>query len=212
MRNILVILMMLPTLIHISAEDKADVTEVQPTNEQTVADLPVMQVAVEDIEFDNSDVEVTRPDSHFAWGVDLGAAFDMTTHDMSMFDIHANFGWRGGIMRFIGIGAGINMMMSNSSRSYPVYAMARTSFSTEPKLSFLDLRAGMAFNSIESYKSRTDPYLSVGWGVTLASSEKFTSHIILSYMFMPLGDGVRDGIAHHLPDLHFASLRIGASF
>jgi len=156
--------------------------------------------------------KVTNPVSHFAWGIDIGAAIDMTSNDMTFFDIHGYVGYRNPWLRFAGVGAGIDMMLSNSSRSYPVYAMFRTSFSSRPRLSFLDLRAGCAFNSIDTYKQQTDFYGSLGWGVTLASSRTFTSHIILSYTFMPLSDVMTDSGVRHMPDLHFASIRIGASF
>ena len=155
---------------------------------------------------------VENPVSHFAWGIDLGAAIDMTSNDMSFIDIHANLGYRNDWMRFAGIGAGINMMLSNSSRSYPVYAMARTSFSSRPQLSFLEAKVGCAFNSIDSYSSQTDFYGSLGWGITLASSRTFTSHIVLSYVFMPLHDVTTDTGVQHMPDLHYAALKIGASF
>lgn len=171
---------------------------------------------------------------HFTWGADAGSAVDLTGNDMTSIDLHGYFGYKGGALRILGVGAGINTMINNSSRCYPVYALLRTSFSTRPQLCFLDLRAGVSFNNILTYKSQTDFYGSLGIGITLASGKKFSSHIILSYNFMPIrnftvysevpadlpgenfeGDTPPTTIVEHsesFPDLHYAAIRIGCSF
>lgn len=172
---------------------------------------------------------------HFTWGADLGSSVDLTANDMTSVDIHGYFGYKGHWLRFAGIGTGINSMLGNSSRCYPVYAMLRTSFSSQPQLCFLDLRLGISFNNILDLSSQTDFYGSVGLGVTLARGKKFASHIILSYNFMPTGPyttytevpvtdspgEVFDGeqtptttVASRqtFPNMHFAAIRIGCSF
>lgn len=185
-------------------------------NEHTVPDAEQVEVpaavVVDPVALVEQGPRVVNPVSHFAWGIDAGVAVDMTSNDMTFADIHGYVGYRNSWLRFAGLGAGIDMMLSNSSRSYPVYAMLRTSFSTRPKLSFLDLRAGCAFNSIDTFKSQTDFYGSLGWGVTLASSKTFTSHIILSYTYMPLSDIDTEQGVQRMPDLHYATIRIGVSF
>lgn len=172
---------------------------------------------------------------HFTWGADLGSSVDLTANDMTSVDIHGYFGYKGHWLRFAGVGAGINAMLGNASRCYPIYAMLRTSFSSRPQLCFLDLRLGISFNSIMNFSSQTDFYGSVGLGITLAKGKKFASHIILSYNFMPIrpytlytevpvtdspgelfeGDPIPTttiATHHSFPDLHFAAIRIGCAF
>lgn len=177
---------------------------------------------------------------HFTWGADLGSAVDLTANDMTNIDINGYFGYKGPWTRLTGIGAGIISMIGNSSRCYPVYAIFRSSFTREPSLCFLDLRLGVSFNNILEYKSQTDFFGSIGIGITLAKGKKFSSHIVLAYTFMPLrsiktieqlpgaageiGGEVFEGdepqpaptttttITTHLPNLSFASIRIGCAF
>lgn len=196
---------LLPSLLLAATVSYADDTEVQNS-------LPAATDNLFDVKLAEPTSLVVIPRGHFAWGVDVGAAVDMTSNDMTFVDIQGYFGYRSNFIRMLGVGAGINMMLSNSSRSYPVFAMFRTSFSSQPRLSFLDLRAGCAFNSIDTYKSQTDFYGSIGWGITLASSRTFTSHIILSYVYLPLSDVITETGTHHMPDLHYATIRLGASF
>ncbi|MDE6282374.1 MAG: hypothetical protein K2L97_00110 [Muribaculaceae bacterium] len=172
---------------------------------------------------------------HFTWGADLGSAIDLTANDMSSIDISAYLGYKGSWVRFAGIGAGITSMISNASRCYPIFAMLRTSFSTRPQLCFLDLRLGLSVNNILEYQSQTDFFGSLGIGITLAKGSKFSSHLIVSYNFMPIrpytvytqvtdtevrGEQFEDhpqepqiiATRQRFPDLHFAAIRIGCSF
>lgn len=123
---------------------------------------------------------------HFAWGIDAGSSVDITCNDMTTIDLHAYFGYKGPWLNFLGAGAGINAMINNGSRCYPVYMMLRTSFCRQPQLCFLDLRAGVSFNSIMDNKSQTDFYGTLGVGLNLATGRKFSSHLIVSYNYMPL--------------------------
>lgn len=172
---------------------------------------------------------------HFTWGTDLGSTVDLTANDMTSVNIHGYFGYKGSWIRFLGVGAGINSMLNNASRCYPMYTMLRTSFSPQPKLCFLDLRLGVSVNNILDYSSQTNFYGSAGLGITLAKGKKFSSHIIISYDFMPTrpytvyteepdtnaSGEVFDGedtptktVATRttFPNLHYAAIRIGCSF
>lgn len=163
---------------------------------------------------------------HFSWGVDLGTGVDMTANDMSFFSIHGYLGYKSNTLKFLGVGAGMDIMMNNPSRSYPIYAMLRTSFSNRPRICFLDLRAGVSFNSMFDYKSQTDFYGTIGFGFVLAYGKSFSSHIIIGYSFMPMHDiweqpdpdpadtsgTIPDMVRHRLSDLHCASIRIGCAF
>lgn len=149
---------------------------------------------------------------HFTWGVDLGSGVDLTSHDMTMFELGACFGYKGSWMRFAGIGATIVSMMNNSSRCYPVYGMLRTSFSRYHRLCFMEVQAGVSFNSILDYKQQTDFYGSLGIGLTLAHSRKFTSHVVLRGVFMPLSPVDIDGVRHLTYDIGYACIGIGCAF
>ncbi len=161
--------------------------------------------------------------SHFSWGADLGTSIDLTTSDMTSVNLHACLGYKSRSIRFLGIGAGINTMMNNSSRSYPVYAMLRTSFSSRPRLCFMDLRLGAVFNNFYEFKNQTDLYSSMGLGITLAAGRRFSSHLVIGYTFMPVrnleakeaagpADAEKLPEPRPVPDLHLASIRIGCSF
>ena len=149
---------------------------------------------------------------HFAWGADLGSSIDLTGNAMTNINICANLGYRNNWFRLLGIGGSIHIMMSNASRSIPVYAIAQTSFSSRPRLCFMDLRAGISMNNIENQNTQTGAYGSLGLGVTLAHSRKFASHLILAYSFIQRKDYSTEEGMTTLDDLHMASLRIGVTF
>ncbi len=149
---------------------------------------------------------------HFTWGVDLGSAIDLTSHDMSIFELGASFGYKGGWFRFAGVGATIVSMINNSSRCYPIYGMVRTSFTPEHKLCFMELKAGVSINTINEFATQTDFYGSLGVGLTLAHSRKFSSHVILRGIFMPLHSVEIDGVRQLDYSLGYAAIGIGCAF
>lgn len=149
---------------------------------------------------------------HFTWGVDVASGVDLTARDMTMLHIGGAFGYKGGIMQFAGVGASIISMMNNSSRCYPVYAIARTSFCRRYQPCFLEVKAGISFNSILERPNSSDPYGSVGVGFNLAHSRNFNSYILLSAIIQPVK-------SYDTPDAHmpgftvaYASIGIGCSF
>ena len=148
----------------------------------------------------------------FAWGADLGGGIDMSGNDMSTINLDAYFGYRAPALDIVGIGAGINMMVSNSTRSFPVYAVVRTSFRKRPSLCFLDLRGGLVFNNIGSSTTRSQLYLSPGVGVNLAGGSTFSSYVIVSYVYngmRPYEDSER---YYDINGLHMACVRLGIRF
>lgn len=149
---------------------------------------------------------------HFTWGVDLGSGVDVTAHGMTMFELGGVFGYKGRWLRFAGVGASIMSMMDNSSRCYPVYAMLRTSFSPYRRLCFLEVKGGVSFNSILEYGSHAELYGSLGIGLTLAHSRKFSSHVVLRGIYMPLKPVYVDGVRHLDYDLGYAAIGIGCAF
>lgn len=149
---------------------------------------------------------------HFAWGASLGSSIDMTGQDMTAVDIDAFFGYKGDYIRFAGMGAGIRMMVSNSSRSYPVYAMLRTSFTKSPSFLYLELKGGVGFTNLYTDIYQRNFVGGITIGFTLAHSRTFSSNFSLGYEYMPLSNGKIDGVDTRFSDLHYASIRIGASF
>ncbi len=157
-------------------------------------------------------MEDKSPMSHFCWGADLGGSIDMSGHDMSTIDIGANFGYKNDYLRLLGIGASLNMMVSNSNRSFPIYGIVRTNFMNRPSLCFFDARAGVSLNYFEDNVSQAGLFLSGGIGFNLALGQKFKSHIILSYNYFDRGYYTRDGVDYNQPDLHLVTMRLGVSF
>lgn len=150
--------------------------------------------------------------THFCWGADVGGGVDMTGNNMSYIDISANFGYKNDLIKMLGVGAGLNVMVSNSCRSFPVYALFRTSFTTKPSLCFMELRTGASVNYLPGNESQTGLYLSGGLGVHLATGRTFSSHLVLSYSFFDRGYITHEGTNFSMPDLHYAGIRIGISF
>lgn len=150
--------------------------------------------------------------TRFAWGASFGSDIDLTGNDKSDVSIDAYFGIRMPAIQLLGIGAGIDVPVSNSWRSYPVYALLRTNFLRRPSLCFLDARGGLSVNLLEYNQKQTGGYGSIGVGFQLASSSKFTSHLILAYSFFSRKDYMHGDECVKVDDLHMATMRIGISF
>jgi len=78
--------------------------------------------------------------THFAWGADFGASIDLGGDEMTCIDFDVMFGMRRGWIKFLGIGAQADIMVSNSCRSFPLYAEFRTNFRNSPSILFWDLK------------------------------------------------------------------------
>lgn len=157
-------------------------------------------------------IETSPAPSHFVWGADLGSSIDMSGQDLTAIDLDAHFGYKGDYIRFAGLGAGIRMMVSNSSRCYPVYAMFRSSFTCNPSLCFAQLKLGVSFNNFYTDTYQRDFYGSLGLGFTLATGRSFSSHIVLSYDYMPVRRKYVPEAVSPLSDIHYATISIGVSF
>ncbi len=150
---------------------------------------------------------------HFAWGAEAGSSIDLSAHDMSSFDINAFFGIKYRWINFAGIGVGADIMISNSCRSYPLFALFRTDFSPKPRLLFMDLRGGVVLNYLPGNVSQRAPWFSPGLGINLARSRSFQSYIVAAYTYLGRKDVMEDGgYAHPYPSLNMASIRLGIKF
>lgn len=151
--------------------------------------------------------------SPFTWGADVGAAVDASGHDMSAFTIDAYFGCSNPYIDIAGIGAGIDMMVSNSCRTFPIYGIVRTSFRRRPSLCFMDFRCGGAINNMSNGSTLNAFYISPGVGFNLALSPKFKSYFIVSYTYNDIGKYAPEpGVTAITHGLHLINARIGITF
>lgn len=147
----------------------------------------------------------------FTWGAEVGSGIDMGGDNMSTLNIAALIGYRTSWINFAGIGLGIDMMMSNSCRAFPIYGMVRSSFSAKPKLFFAEMRAGVAINQATDVPNRTNLFLQPGAGIYLATGKTFSSYLTLSYTYnaMTFYGDKKDTLVH---GLNMATLSLGVTF
>jgi hypothetical protein len=148
----------------------------------------------------------------FTWGAELVGNVDLSHHDMSSVGINAEFGFEKSWVRFLGVAAEADVMVSNSSRAFPIALVFRTDFSHTRRLLFLDLRGGAVLNYPSVFSQSTNGYASGGIGVTLATGKTFSSHLIVAYSYFGQ-DQCSNGIyVRHCPGYSYATLRLGLQF
>ncbi len=145
----------------------------------------------------------------FAWGGDLGVGIDVGGHDMSDINLNSYFGISNRFFQLLGIGAGIDMVMSNDGRFFPVYAISQSSFGYKNALAFGDLRVGCAFNNVGNGFHQTSFYVSPGVGFHLATGANYRSYLIVSYVFNGLD---YTSTTERIRGLHYAKVCIGITF
>lgn len=148
----------------------------------------------------------------FSWGAEAGTSIDMSESDMSSVDFNATFGLRYRWINFAGVGAGANIMVSNSSRTYPVFAVFRTDFASSVNFLFLDLRGGAALNYLPGNVSQTGAYGSAAIGFVLATGKTFRSYITAGYTYIGRRDVELGGHVVEYKPLSMVSIRLGISF
>ena len=159
----------------------------------------------------NAQTNDNTPQHGFTWGVEVGSGIDMGGDNMSTLNLAALIGYRTSWINFAGVGLGIDMMMSNSCRSFPIYGMIRSSFAEKPKLFFAEMRAGVALNQATDVPDRTNLFLQPGAGIYLATGKTFASYITLSYTYnaMTFYGEKKDTLVH---GLNMATLSLGVTF
>lgn len=150
--------------------------------------------------------------NHFAWGAEISGGIDMTSSDMSTVNLDAYLGYRNSWIEVLGVGAGVNMMVNNSARAFPVYGIFRTGFSKKPTLLFMDLRGGIVFNNMTNSTQQTSAYVSPGIGVNLAGGETFQSYVTLSYVYNGLKSFPLSDRQVRMDGLSMACVRFGIRF
>lgn len=148
----------------------------------------------------------------FTWGAEFGGSVDLSAHDMSSIDFSAAFGLRYRWITFAGAGAAANVMVSNSCRTYPIFAMLRTSFSNRPRLVFVEARGGVALNYLPDNTDQAGPYGSLSIGFNLAGGQKFQSYITAGYTFVSRKDVTTEIGTQPYEDLSYAGIRLGVMF
>lgn len=147
----------------------------------------------------------------FTWGAETGTGIDMGGDNMSTLNLRATAAYSGPWLELAGIGAGVDMVMSNSTRSFPIYAILRSSFTRRPSLLFAEMRAGIAVNQVPYFHDRTNCFLQPGVGIHLATGSTFSSYLALSYTYNSMsfyGDKA-ETLIH---GLNLATIAIGINF
>lgn len=149
----------------------------------------------------------------FAWEAETGGSIDMSAGDMSSIDIAASFGYKRGVVKFIGVGAAMNVMVNNSARSFPIYLAFKTNFRRRPSLVFLDLRGGVSMNYLPNDYQQNAFYGMAGLGINLAQGKKFSSYLVLAYTYKQFDNiELEGGRLIRLDDIHSACVRLGVTF
>lgn len=163
-----------------------------------------------DVLFPNKSLSLSS--SHFTWGAEVGSSIDMTSNDMTTFDLDVLLGYKNNYIRTVGIGAGIHRSFGSKNTFIPVYVLFRSSFRKKPSLLFLHFKAGYSFNTINNGDSMGDISASLGCGINLAMSKKFQSHIIIGYGFRHFNKSHRSKINLNTSNVSLAQISFGVNF
>lgn len=156
---------------------------------------------------------VEKPDvTKFAWSAEFGSSVDLSGNDMSSIDIGASVGVSHKWIMLAGIGAGANIMISNSCRTYPLYAVFRTDFSSFLKIMFVEARGGIALNYLHNNQNQTGGYAGLYLGFNLARGKKFKSYITAGYTYVGRKDILAGEVLTEYKPLSLASVRLGVTF
>ena len=151
------------------------------------------------------------PTKKFTWGAEAGTGIDMGGDNMSTLNLRATIAYSGPYLELAGIGAGVDMVMSNSTRSFPLYAVVRSSFSRSPRLLFAELRGGIAVSQVPSMADQTKPFIQPGIGIHLATGASFSSYLTLSYTYNGLSY-YGDKADSFIRGINLATIAIGITF
>lgn len=150
--------------------------------------------------------------SHFTWGIELGSAIDVTSHDMSTFDADLLVGYKSDYVRFLGAGIGIQKAFGSGSTFIPVYAAFRSSFSSKPKLLFMHAKAGYSFNTMSGNPRMGDICGALGLGINLARTRNYNTHIVLGYEFRHFNSKHREALELDTDNVSLINLSFGINF
>ena len=118
--------------------------------------------------------------SHFTWGAEIGSSIDLTSHDLSTFDLDVLIGYKNAYLKLLGAGVGVHRSIHTGNTFIPVYGVIRTSFTSRPSLCFMDLQAGYSFNTFSGASTFGDFTCSLGCGVNFSQSRRCKTYMIVS--------------------------------
>lgn len=149
---------------------------------------------------------------HFTWGAETGASLDMTSHDLSTFDVDLVAGYKNSTVMLAGVGCGWHKSFQENNTFLPLYAIFRSSFTSRPSLLFMNIQAGYSFNNLSASGSFGDFTGAVGLGVNLMQTRSTKSYIILSahYQHLNLTHRIQTEIDKRY--LLFSRIVIGVNF
>lgn len=159
-----------------------------------------------------TDAAADQAAASFGWGAEIASGIDIGGHDMSNISIKAFLGVKTKIFQMIGVGTGIDMMMSNSCRAFPIYALMRTSFGYRNPTCFADFRIGCAINRVDDHFKRTNVYVAPGVGINFAQGASYRSYMIFSFVYNDLQYPGYNPDYGRIRGLTFANVSIGITF
>lgn len=150
--------------------------------------------------------------SHFTWGAEIGSSLDLTSNDLSTFDVDVVLGFKNSLFKLIGVGAGIHRSIHTGNNFIPVYFVFRSSFSKKPSLFFLNFQSGYSFNSIAGSGSFGDWTGALGIGINLKQTSVAKSYIVLSCAYQHINQSYLEQSPLSIEHVVFAKLMIGVNF
>lgn len=150
--------------------------------------------------------------THFTWGAEAGSSLDLTSHNLSTFDVDVLLGYKNSFFKMAGAGAGIHRSVTSGNYFIPVYGVLRTSFRNKPSLFFMNLQAGYSFNSVGDSKTIGDFYGAVGVGINLQQTRTAKSYVILSASYQHFNENNKEKTSIDKSYIFFGRLVIGVNF
>lgn len=147
----------------------------------------------------------TRP---FAFGIEAGACIDFSDTQSSSIDIDIYAGYRKGVIQAAGLGMGIHPSLADKRMFIPIYALLRCNFKEGRSLCFVDIKAGLSINELNSKTHNTGAFASAGIGFNLLQTRKLKTYVLVGYTYTQIVpfDVYKDKA------LHGVSIRIGVAF
>lgn len=150
--------------------------------------------------------------SHFTWGAEMGSSIDLSSRNLSTFDLDILLGYKNSYINVAGIGAGVHRTIATGTNFIPVYGVLRTSFSQKPSLFFMNLQFGYSFNTIENSDLFGDFSGALGAGINLSRSKMTRSYLLLSVGFRYFNEAHRSQTSLDTSCVVIGRLSVGVNF
>lgn len=150
--------------------------------------------------------------THFIWGAEIGSSIDLTSHDMSTFDLDVTLGYKNSFIQLLGASVGIHKSIHTGNTFIPVCGVIRTSFRSKPSPCFLHIEAGYSFNTIKDADTFGDFTCAVGLGVNFSQSRRARTYMILSAGYRYFNENHQAIAKLDTKYIYIAKLGFGVSF